>query len=165
MNKTLKTIAWICLALGLLGMVVDAGALIYGRTLMANKQAAFEEVREAVQSGTAPEAGNRCIAVDANKDGKPDGDCLQSKQPGQPDTGKPGFGGRQGRGGMMANNRGGFNGGRLGGRGIFPMFFMALGPVLALIGAVILLVNREPKAVLVKEEKEVKEVKKKENKK
>lgn len=161
MNKTLKTIAWICLALGLLGMVVGAGAFFYGRKLVGERQAAFEEMRAAVQSGNAPVAGNRCIAVDANNDGKPDGDCLHSKQPGQPGAGQPGYGGRQGRGGMMFNDRAGFNGGRLGGRGIFPMFFMALGPILAVVGAVILLVNREPKSAEEKKEKEVKEIKKK----
>ena len=56
----------------------------------------------------------------------------------------------------MTNGRNALNGRHLGGRGIFPLFFMALGPILAVIGAVILLVNREPKAVMVKEEKKIK---------
>jgi hypothetical protein len=161
MNKTLKIIAWICLALGLLGMVVSAGALIVGRTLLANRQAA------AVEQDKGLTAGNRCIAEDANKDGKPEGDCLQRQLPGQPGVGKQGFGGRQGFGGMMAGNREGFNGRHMNGRGIFALFFMALGPILAVVGAVILLVNREPKAAVVKEEKEleVKADKKKEIKK
>lgn len=163
MNKTLKTIAWICLALGLLGMVVDAGALIYGRKLLANRQAAFEEMHAAVESGNTPTAGNRCIAEDANNDGKPDGDCLQVQQPGQP--GQPGavqpdFGRQSGRGRIISNMRDRLNGSRMHLRGILPLFLLALGPILAVVGAVILLVNREPKAVVVKEEKEEKVVKK-----
>jgi hypothetical protein len=165
MNKTLKTIAWICLALGLLGIFMDAGALIFGRRLAADRQAAFEEMRASAAKGNTPSEGNRCIAEDTNKDGKPDSDCLNLQapvQPGQPGVGPQGFGRSQGHGGMMLYNHRDFNGGRLGGRGIFLMFFIALGPILAIVGAVILLVNREPKAAVAKEEKEAK---KKEDKK
>jgi hypothetical protein len=141
MNKTLKTIAWICLALGLLGMVVDAGAFIVGRTIMSNRQAL-------IASGNGPISGNN----------------PQLNQPRQ-----PGFRSMMGRGGMMSNFRGRFNGGRFGlGVGIFLLFFMALGPVLAIVGTVILLVHREPKNAPVKEEKDVnkdKEEKKKDSKK
>jgi hypothetical protein len=134
MNKTLKTIAWICLVMGLLGMVVDAGALIVGRTIMSNRLVIAEQ-------NNAPANGNN----------------PQFKQPLQPGNWQPGFRGMMGRGGMMSNFRGRFNGGRIGlGAGIFLLFFMALGPVLAIVGAVILLVHREPKNVPVKEEKDVK---------
>ena len=143
MNKILKTIAWICLALGLLGMVASAGALIVGRTLLANRQA--------VQSGDNPAAGSKCIAEDANKDGKPDGDCLKLQAPGQ-----PGIGGRPIRRSMLLRLHNNFKGRRFGGFGLLPLFFVASGPILAVVGAVILLVNREPKAVVVKEEKEIK---------
>jgi hypothetical protein len=154
MNKTLKTIAWICLALGLLGMAVDTGALVFGRRLVSERQAAFNELRSA--------AGSLYIAKDENKDGKPDDDCLQLQQPGWPGIRQPGFGIQQGRGGMMFNDRGGFNGAPFAGRGVFLLFFIALGPILLIVGAVILLVNREPKTVdAEKEEEEVKEVKKK----
>ena len=151
MNKTLKTIAWICLALGLLGMVASASALIVGRTLLANRQA--------VQSGDNPAAGSKCIAEDANKDGKPDGDCLKSRapgQPGQPGAWQLGIGGRPIRRSMLLRLHNNFEGRRFGGFGLLPLFFVASGPILAVVGAVILLVNREPKAVVVKEEKEIK---------
>ncbi|MCJ7519795.1 MAG: hypothetical protein MUO42_09020, partial [Anaerolineaceae bacterium] len=72
MNKTLNTIAWICLALGLLGMMVDAGALIFGRRLVADRLVAFEEMRASAAKGNTPSEHNRCIAEDTNKDGKPD---------------------------------------------------------------------------------------------
>jgi hypothetical protein len=133
MNKTLKTIAWICLVLGLLGMVVDAGALIVGRTMMANRLVIAEQ-------NNAPANGNN----------------PQLQQPRQPGNWQPGFRGMMGRGGMMFNYRGRFNGGRFGFGGIFLLFFMALGPILAIVGAVILLVHREPKNAPVKEEKDVK---------
>jgi hypothetical protein len=133
MNKTLKTIAWICLVLGLLGMVVDAGALIVGRTIMSNRQAL-------IASGNAPITGNN----------------PQLNQPRQPGTWQQGFRGMMGRGGMMFNNRGRINGSRFGLGGIFLLFFFALGPVIAIVGAVILLVHREPKNAPVKEEKDVK---------
>ncbi len=169
MNKTLKTIAWICIALGLLGLVVDAGALMYGRNIVRERQAAFEQMRSAAESGEVPAAGNRCIAEDANNDGKPDSDCLKLQQSGQPGSlgaGQPGaaqqgFGIRQGHGGMFRSNRPDFESGRFGGQGILLMFFLALGPILVIVGTVILLVNREPKAEMVKEEKEAKEIKKK----
>ena len=165
MNKTLNTIAWICLALGLLGILMDAGALIFGRRLATDRQAAIAEMRASAAKGNTPSEGNRCIAEDTNKDGKPDSDCLQLQQPGWPGDGQPGFGGQPGRGRMMVNFRDRFDGGRFGQRGILPLFFMTLGPILAVIGAVILLVNREPKNAVMKEEKEVKEEKKKEVKK
>ncbi len=164
MNKTLKTIAWVCLALGLLGMAVDGGAIIYGRKLVAGRQAAFEEMQAAVQSGNGSATNNKCIAEDANKDGKPDGDCLNLQAPGQPgqlNAGQPEIGGRPIRRVMLQKLRNNFNSRRFNGLGILPLFFMALGPILAVVGAVILLVNREPKAAVVKEEKEVKETKKK----
>ena len=80
-------------------------------------------------------------------------------QPGQPGTGQPGFGGQLQQRGTRLGMRGGFAGRRMAGRGILPLFFLALGPILLVVGAVILLVNREPKKAEVKEEKEVKEVK------
>src|SRR5512137_2458925 len=97
MNKTLKTIAWICLTLGLLGMLVDAGALIAGRTMMANRLVI-------AQQNAAPDSDNN----------------PQQNQPRQPGNWQPGFRGMMGRGGMMFNYRGGFGGRHFG----FPGFFM-----------------------------------------
>ena len=94
-------------------------------------------------------AKNTCLAEDADQDGKPDGDCLKSQAPGQP--GKPGkpvspdFGGRLQQQARMLGMRGDFGRTAYGGRGILPLFFLALGPILLVVGAVILLVNREPK--------------------
>ena len=38
MNKTVKTIAWICLVLGLLGLAVDLGAYVFGRSVAVRIQ-------------------------------------------------------------------------------------------------------------------------------
>ena len=150
MNKTLKTIAWICLALGLMGTAVDAGMLVYGRKLAAERQTAIETIQDAKQTGNVPDAKNTCIAEDADQDGKPDGDCLQLQASGQPGTGQPGFGGQLQAGDTRLGMRGGFAVRRMAGRGILPLFFLALGPILLVVGAVILLVNREPKKAAVK---------------
>jgi hypothetical protein len=144
MNKTLKTIAWICLVLGLLGMVVDAGVLIAGRNMMANRQVIAGQ-NNTPSAGSTPQFGAPCQQ----------GTCQQGF--GKQGNWQQGFGGRLGRGGMMLNFRGRFNQGRFGLLGIFALFLFALGPVLAIVGAVILLVHREPKNAAVKEEKEVKE--------
>ena len=177
MNKTLKTIAWICIALGLLGMAADASALVFDRKLMSERLASFEEMRANNEAGQVPAVGRLCIAEDSNNDGKPDGDCLQLQQlgqPGQPGAGQPGFGSQQGQGGIFKDNRMNFNGGRTGRGGLFkdnrmdfnggcigarvilPLFFFALGPVLAIVGVVILLVNRQPKSTAKVKAKEVK---------
>lgn len=162
MNKPLKTIAWICLALGLLGTAVDAGMLVFGRNLAAVRQTAIEDIKDQNRSGNIPNAKNTCIAVDADQDGKPDGDCLQIQafgQPGQPGAGQPGFVGRLQQRDTRLGMRGGFAGRRMAVRGILPLFFLALGPILLVVGAVILLVNREPKKTAVKDEHEINEAK------
>ena len=156
MNKTLKTIAWICLALGLMGTAVDAGMLVFGRTLAGEKQTAIEAIQNAKQTGNVPNAKNTCIAEDADQDGKPDGDCLQLQAPGQP--GQPGAA-LPFRRAIVQKMRNNMDGRRFNGRGILPLFFLALGPILLVVGAVILLVNREPKKAAVKVEQEVKEEK------
>ena len=162
MNKTIKTIAWVCLALGLIGTAVDAGMLVFGIKLIAGRQTAIEDIKNQNQSGNIPDTKNTCIAEDADQDGKPDGDCLQLQapgQPGQPGAGQPGFGGRLQQRGNQLGMRAGLAGRRMAGRAILPLFCLALGPILLVVGAVILLVNREPKKTTVKEEKEVKEAK------
>ena len=157
MNKPLKTIAWICLVLGLLGTAVDGGMLLYGRKITADRQAIIEAIQTEIQSGDIPDAKNNCVAEDIDQDGKPDGDCLQQQAPWQPGTGQPAFGGRlMGRDSRLGV-RGGFAERRIAVRGILPLFFLALGPILLVVGAVILLINREPNEAAVKEEKEVKE--------
>ncbi len=162
MNKTLKTIAWICLALGLLGTAVDAGALVFGRKIAGERQAAFDEMRAEIQPGSTAAGKNNCIAEDADKDGKPDGDCLNMQAPVQPEGVQPGIISRPVRRAMLSKMRSNFGGRRFGLFGFLPLFFMALGPILVVVGAVILLVNRESKVKeAVKEEKVVKETKKK----
>jgi hypothetical protein len=148
MNKTLKTIAWICIALGILGTVVDAGLVIYGRSMLAQRQAAFEEIRSGNTEGSAvlPGRADICIAADKDKDGKPDGGCLDISKLNRLNL--PGS--NPALGGMMGGRFAGGPGSRLadrrmGGIAFLPLFFFALGPVLAIIGMVILLVNREPK--------------------
>lgn len=151
MNKTLKTIGWICLALGMLGILAGAGAFIIGRQYAADRQAAIDEVRETAQDSDRPARGQLCIAEDSDGDGKPDGDCIQ-----QPDRQKVFAllqGGQPGRRLMqnphtLLGRRASFS------FGGFPVILLGLGPVVAVIGAVILLVNREPKEkIKVEEEK------------
>jgi hypothetical protein len=156
MNKTLKTIAWICLVLGLMGTVVDAGILVAGIKMAAGRQTAIEDIKDQNQTGNMPNAKNICIAKDADQDGKPDGDCLKMQAPGQP--GQPGAG-QPFRRAMIQKMRNKMDVRRNNGRGILLFLFLALGPILLVIGAVMLLVNREPKKAEVKEKKEVNEVK------
>jgi len=159
MNKTLKTIAWICLVLGLLGTAVDGGMLVIGRKLAAERQTAFETWQNKNQPGTVADARSTCIAEDADQDGKPDGDCLQQQAPGQPGAGHPAFSGRLMQRNSRLGMRGSFAGRRMAFHGVLPLFFLALGPILLVVGAVMLLVNREPKETASKEEKEIKETK------
>jgi hypothetical protein len=151
MNKTLRTIGWICLALGVLGILAGASALVIGRQFAADRQAAIAEVREAVQDGERLERGQLCIAQDADGDGKPDGECIEQQDWQQKFAPRQGgqVGGRLMQSSRpMVNRRAAFS---LGG---LPIFLFALGPVLAVIGAVILLVNREPKEnITVEDEK------------
>jgi len=50
MNKTVKTIAWICLVLGLLGLAVDIGLYVRGRAIVAN-------IAERGEAGELPALG------------------------------------------------------------------------------------------------------------
>jgi hypothetical protein len=149
MNKTLKTIGWICLALGLLGIMADFGALVIGRRFADDRLATIEEVQENAQKRDSIRSGQLCIAQDADGDGKPDGDCIQ-----RPDR-LQGFAPRQGGrigGGMMQSPRLAFNRRATFGFAGLSIFLFAMGPVLAVVGAVILLVNREPKKETVVED-------------
>lgn len=142
MNKTVKTIGWICLALGALGILADASAVFAVQQLRTDRLAAIEEINESIQNNERPDLNELCIAKDADGDGKPDGDCIQ-----QPD--RPlGFSPRQSnqpRRALMQQPRVGFDRRASIGFGGLPIFLFALGPILAVIGAVMLLVNREPK--------------------
>lgn len=142
MNKTVKTIGWICLVLGALGILADAGAVFAARQFRTERQAAIEEISESIQNNIRPALSELCIAKDTDGDGKPDGDCIQRSDVAQ------GLFPRQGgqpRRGLMQMPRAGFD--RRDGAGFsgLPIFLFALGPILGVIGAVMLLVNREPK--------------------
>ena len=124
MNKTLKTIGWVLVALGILGILADAGALVFGHRLADNRQAFVQQWNG---SNNPPQYN-------------------------QPQNGQREFP-RQGQGGIMPRLgprsfflfRGGAMRFRPGGFFLLPAFFFALGPVLAVVGAVLLLVNRAPK--------------------
>ena len=158
MNKTVKTIAWICLVLGLLGLAVDAGAFIYGRRMAAQMRAALaaggypafgERFRD--DFGESGKDGFRGRFGDADEDGDVDEDDLQmwrSEHDGQiPFGGMPGIGMRGGF--APSSNRASFARDmhcRSIGRGFgFLFFVLVAGPVLTVIGAVMLIVNRAPK--------------------
>jgi hypothetical protein len=144
MNKTVKTIAWICLVLGLLGTALDVGAFVVARNIFADRQANFEEFRGQFESGDLPRFKSRSDEdVDGDAEEHMDWDDFS-------------------RFGMMAggsfSQRGGFNSGMIGSRTtdyrrtVFPFAMAAVGPILLVVGTVMLIVNREPE-VKVKEEK------------
>ena len=61
MNKTVKTIAWICLVLGLLGLAAEVGAYVYGRSRIAQFQ-------EDVETGKIPAFKDHLSDVDGDID-------------------------------------------------------------------------------------------------
>ena len=150
MNKTVKTIAWICLVLGLLGMAVEVGVYVRVRSFAAQFQ-------ESVEAGEFPMFKSRFA----------DGDIDDE------DWDKDSFNRGEwfAHGGIMESGRGfdsfsnsrgflpGMSDGSVG-RVSFALPFLLLtgGPVLTVVGAVMLIVNREPK---VKEAKGKKANKKK----
>jgi hypothetical protein len=149
MNKTAKTIAWICLVLGLLGVAVEVGVYVRVRSLIT-------QVREAVEAGEIPAFKEHFADVDGDED-------IDKE-----DWGKSPFdrSGSFAFGGMMDSKRGfdGFYNSRRGLPGMrdgsighvgfaFPFLLLASGPVLTVVGAVMLIVNREPKDEDSKEKK------------
>jgi len=136
MNKTVKTIAWICLVLGVMGLAADAFALVRGR-MIAN------EVQAAIEAGELPVGrfpfGGKAAGGDFDKEAWEE---LREEGGG----GSPGKRGGSGlRRPGMGPKAGGFGAGRRISSHSRPLFWMALGPVLVAVGAVILIVNREPK--------------------
>ncbi len=121
MNKTVKTIAWICLVLGLLGIAVDIGMYVRARTFAA-------QIAEQIEAGDLPAMGRRFDDGDADgfrmRPGKGRGEII-------PGSGSPHF--QPGRIGYRSSILG------------WPLLLVAAGPVLAVVGAVMLIVNREPK--------------------
>ena len=149
MNKTVKTIAWICLVLGLVGTVVDAGVVLRGRQMI-------NQAKEPFEAGEMQALGRRFN--DANEKGDIDREDLENRdfdRDGRPPLGgmmdgKSGFGNfsnlQRHYPGMGTSSFG------RSGLGFLVLMFVG-GPVLAVIGAVILIVNREPKIKIVAKEK------------
>ena len=148
MNKTVKTIAWICLVLGLLGMAVGVGAYVYGRSRII-------QFKEAVDAGEIPAFKDHFADSDEDFD-------KEEWKDGSFDKGEWfTYGGMMDRRrgfDTFSNSRRGFTGMRDGSFGhvglAIPFLLLASGPVLTVIGAVILIVNREPKVLDSKEKKE-----------
>jgi len=150
MNKTVKTIAWICLVLGLLGMAVEVGVYVRARSFVAQFQ-------ESVEAGEFPMFKSRFADGDIDdkdwdKDSFNRGEWFAHG--GIMESGR-GFD-------SFSNSRGFLPGMRDGSVGrvsfALPFLLLASGPVLTVVGAVMLIVNREPK---VKETKGKKASKKK----
>jgi len=163
MNKTVKTVAWICLVLGVLGTALDAGAFVFARKVFVSRRTSFEEMREQYEAGELPhfedcqdEAGEECEAMDFDR--KPL-DRFGGKAGGFSQRGF--FGGgmigmdRRAAGGQYTTGWGSHP--ISGGHFALPFLMIASGPVLLVIGAVMLIVNREP----AKEDKKVKSKKSK----
>ena len=154
MNKTVKTIAWICVVLGLLGVALDVGVYIRGRAFVA-------QMRESMEAGDFPIFKGRFADTDEN--GDIDEEDLQEFSLDR-DGWFHGGGILDGRRSFapFSNSRGRLP--HLRGDSfsrscfVLPFLFLTSGPVLAVVGAVILIVNRELK---VKDEKEKKEKSKK----
>ena len=149
MSKTVKTIAWICLVLGLLGVAVDAVVLVRAQSIRAN-------VAERIASGEMPSTKGQ--AADKDNDSESNND-----------ENKPGLGRGQKQNFLPGGRRDAASGkisfkrdpGKAGRRGFgfgLPLLFVAAGPILVVVGAVTLIVNREPK----KKETEAKKSMKKE---
>jgi len=137
MNKTVKTIAWICLVLGLLGVAVEVGVYVRARSFVAQFQ-------ESVEAGEFPKFKNRFADGDID-DEDLDKDSLNRSEwfaHGGMKKGRRGFD-------TFSNSRGFLPGMYDGGIGrvgfAIPLLLLAGGPVLTVVGAVTLIVNREPK--------------------
>jgi len=148
MNKTVKTIAWICLVLGLLGVTAEVGAYVYGRSRIT-------QYKEAVEAGEIPAFKAHFADIDEDFDKEEWEESFSDR------------GGWFAFGGMMDGRRGfstfskssgrlhGMRGGSIGRVGfVFPFLLLASGPVLTVVGAVMLIVNREPRVSDSKDKKE-----------
>jgi len=137
MNKTVKTIAWICLVLGLLGMVVEVGIYVRARSFVAQFQ-------ESIEAGEFPMFKSRFADGDFDDEGwdKDSFDRDEWFTHGGLKEGRRGFD-------TFSNSRGFIPGTRDGSVGrvgfALPFLLLAGGPVLTVVGAVMLIVNREPK--------------------
>jgi len=124
MNKTFKTIAWICLVLGILGIAVDVGMAVRVQTFRTR-------VAEQVAAGELP------AVTDKENGGKSQGDGDSRQRPGiQDGKAAPGGGVTGGKRGMIGRNPRRYG---------LPIVLIAAGPVLAVVGGVMLIVNRAPK--------------------
>jgi len=145
MNKTVKTIAWICLVLGLLGVAVEVGVYVRVRSFAAQFQ-------ESIEAGEFPMFKSRFADGDID-DEDWDKDSF--------DQGKWFAHGGMIEGGRgfdtFSNSRGFLPGMRDGSVGrvsfALPFLLLAGGPVLTVVGAVMLIVNREPKVAETKSKK------------
>jgi len=137
MNKTVKTIAWICLVLGLLGMAVEVGVYVRARSFAAQFQ-------ESIETGEFPMFKSRFADGDIDDDDwdKDSFDRDEWFAHGGMIEGRRGFD-------TFSNSRGFLPGMRDGSVGrvsfALPLLLLAGGPVLTVVGAVMLIVNREPK--------------------
>jgi hypothetical protein len=145
MNKTVKTIAWICLVLGLLGMAVEVGVYVSARSMVAKYQ-------ESVASGEFP-IFKSCFVDGDTDDEDWDKDSFDRDEwfaHGGMIEGRRGFD-------TFSNSRGflpGMRDGSVGRVGFaLPFLLLAGGPVLTVVGAVMLIVNREPKVSETKSKK------------
>ena len=137
MNKTVKTIAWICLVLGLLGVAVEVGVYVRARSFAAQFQ-------ESVEAGEFPMFKSRFADGDIDDEDwdKDSFDRSEWFAHGGKIEGRRGFD-------TFSNNRGflpGMRDGSIGRVGFaLPLLLLAGGPVLTVVGAVTLIVNRETK--------------------
>ena len=132
MNKTVKTIAWICVVLGLMGLAVDAGVYFRGRAFAA-------QMVDRIEAGEMPAFGGRWM--DSDDSGDTDAQEIQPLY-GIPQGRLP-LGGMRGGMDRFGTGRGSAGIGQVG-FGL-PILLLAAGPILAVVGAVMLIVNRVPK--------------------
>jgi len=165
MNKTVKTIAWICLVLGIMGILLDAGIILHLGRIRAERQAAIE-------AGELPPLRQGAPQMDPNESDQPESTEPEDKD-GEFEQPRPRFIPQE-----RVDRVRGILQGRKAGSGIMAaparmpsqlpflaLFILGAGPLLAVIGAVTLIVNREPAKLKSDATPEEKKEKKKENKK
>lgn len=145
MNKTIKTIAWVCVVLGIMGMLAIFAFFGFGQLNSADRKA---QTRESVMKSRDINLGNDmsdCLFENEEGESYIKTDCIAHREKNWPSR-KSDFPKLrpQGRTISFCPQRG-FLPHQPSSPSFFPILLFTSGPVLTAVGAVILIVNREPR--------------------